>query len=234
MHSDDMFAPVALLNITKCHLEEKVQQTTTINVRKLLSALTRPSVSSIYEFQPMELDMTFSRHACSYRRQLAVSGIAVPSFEMSLEAEVRTVFQQLVATLYQHHLTLSDVFFVHVYVNDMNDFKAINDVYCSYFGSHPPSRSCVQIHLPPGQRVVIDCFAQEVIAISCGLKLISFFCRKAGNINYPIQTCEMCCMFKVSQNGLPFASDRIAKPMWYGITLNLALFLFKCIRCKMD
>lgn len=47
-----------------------------------------------------------------------------------------------------------------VYLADMNDFAAMNEVYARYFGDHAPARSTVQAaRLPKDVRVEIDAIA---------------------------------------------------------------------------
>lgn len=48
-----------------------------------------------------------------------------------------------------------------VFLVDMADFVAVNEVYARYFGGDtPPSRACVAVaQLPKGARVEIDCIA---------------------------------------------------------------------------
>ena len=47
-----------------------------------------------------------------------------------------------------------------VFLADMNDFAAMNEVYGRHFGSHPPARSTVQTaRLPRDARVEIDVIA---------------------------------------------------------------------------
>lgn len=61
------------------------------------------------------------------------------------------------AALSEEHMTLEDVCFVHLYVQDMRQFAQINAEYCRYFGQHmPPSRSCVEVSAIPA-RVLMDC-----------------------------------------------------------------------------
>ena len=48
-----------------------------------------------------------------------------------------------------------------VYLADMADFPAMNEVYAKYFGNHKPARSTVQAAgLPKGVRVEIDAIAR--------------------------------------------------------------------------
>jgi 2-iminobutanoate/2-iminopropanoate deaminase len=47
-----------------------------------------------------------------------------------------------------------------VFLSDMNDFAAMNEVYARYFATHPPARSTVEVsRLPKNVRVEIDLIA---------------------------------------------------------------------------
>jgi 2-iminobutanoate/2-iminopropanoate deaminase len=49
-----------------------------------------------------------------------------------------------------------------VYLIDMADFGAMNEVYAKHFGTHRPARSTVAVAgLPKGARVEIDVIAQK-------------------------------------------------------------------------
>ncbi|GMO68074.1 MAG: RidA family protein [Treponemataceae bacterium] len=55
---------------------------------------------------------------------------------------------------------LSDVVKTTVFLTDLNDFAAMNDVYGTYFASNPPARSCVQVAaLPKGAKIEIEMLA---------------------------------------------------------------------------
>lgn len=60
--------------------------------------------------------------------------------------------------------TLADVVKAGVFIKDMNDFAAINEVYAEYLGDVKPARACVEVaRLPRDVKVEI-----EVIAVkSC-------------------------------------------------------------------
>jgi 2-iminobutanoate/2-iminopropanoate deaminase len=56
--------------------------------------------------------------------------------------------------------TLHDVVKTTVYLADMNDFAAVNEVYAGYFDSEPPARATVQVsRLPKDVLVEIDAIA---------------------------------------------------------------------------
>ena len=47
-----------------------------------------------------------------------------------------------------------------VFLQDMNDFAAVNEVYARFFGDKPPARSAVEVAaLPKGALVEIECIA---------------------------------------------------------------------------
>lgn len=49
---------------------------------------------------------------------------------------------------------------VTVFIKDMNDFAAVNEVYGTYFVENPPARSCVEVaRLPKDAKVEIEAIA---------------------------------------------------------------------------
>ena len=57
-------------------------------------------------------------------------------------------------------LSLADGVKVTVFLADMNDFKAVNEVYATFFESDPPARSAVEVsRLPLDARVEIEMVA---------------------------------------------------------------------------
>ncbi|KAK9467265.1 Endoribonuclease L-PSP/chorismate mutase-like protein [Lipomyces arxii] len=58
--------------------------------------------------------------------------------------------------------TIEKIFKVNIYLVDMADFAAVNEVYSQFFGTHRPARTCIAIHqLPLGAHVEIECIALE-------------------------------------------------------------------------
>lgn len=57
-------------------------------------------------------------------------------------------------------VTLSDVVKVGIFIQDMNQFSIINDVYATYFDSHKPARACVEVaRLPKDVQIEIEMVA---------------------------------------------------------------------------
>lgn len=75
--------------------------------------------------------------------------------------EAHQVFANLDALLAASGCQRSDVVRATVYLTDLGEFAAINEVYADYFGDHRPARACVQVAaLPKGAQVEIDFVAQ--------------------------------------------------------------------------
>jgi len=71
------------------------------------------------------------------------------------------VLQNLAAVLEAAGSGLSMVVKTTVYLADMADFPAMNEVYAKQFGNHKPARSTVQAAgLPKGVRIEIDAIAR--------------------------------------------------------------------------
>ncbi|MDY3006304.1 RidA family protein [Anaerococcus porci] len=50
---------------------------------------------------------------------------------------------------------------VNIFLADINDFAAVNEVYAEFFGDHKPARSCVQVaHLPKDGLLEIEAIAE--------------------------------------------------------------------------
>jgi 2-iminobutanoate/2-iminopropanoate deaminase len=75
-------------------------------------------------------------------------------------AQTERVMQNLGAVLEAAGTSLSRVVKTTVYLADMNDFAAMNEVYGRAFGEHKPARSTVEVaRLPKDVRVEIDVIA---------------------------------------------------------------------------
>ncbi|MBI5708946.1 MAG: RidA family protein [Candidatus Eisenbacteria bacterium] len=75
-------------------------------------------------------------------------------------AQTAQVFRNLGAVLQGAGLTLDDVVKTTVYLADMQDFAAMNEVYARHFGAAPPARTTIAAAgLPKNARVEIDAVA---------------------------------------------------------------------------
>lgn len=70
------------------------------------------------------------------------------------------VFKNLIAVLEAGGSSLDGVVKTTVFLADMNDFAAMNEVYAKYFDSNKPARATVQAaRLPRDAKVEIECIA---------------------------------------------------------------------------
>jgi len=77
-----------------------------------------------------------------------------------IKPETRRVLENLAAVLRGAGLTLADVVKTTVYIADMQDFAAMNEVYGEAFGGSPPARTTIAAAgLPRNARVEIECVA---------------------------------------------------------------------------
>jgi len=74
--------------------------------------------------------------------------------------QTEQVLKNLSAVLREAGTDLKKVVKTTVFLADMNDFAAMNDVYAQYFGENKPARATVQAaRLPRDAKVEIDCIA---------------------------------------------------------------------------
>lgn len=75
-------------------------------------------------------------------------------------AQTRQVLQNLQAVLNAEGATLQHVVKTTIYLRDLNDFKAMNEVYANYFCEPYPARATVEVSgLPKGVLIEIEAIA---------------------------------------------------------------------------
>ena len=78
----------------------------------------------------------------------------------TIEEETERVLENLGAVLQAAGLNYDSVVRCTVYLTDIDDYAAVNEVYARYFSETPPSREAVQVTaLPREARVEISCIA---------------------------------------------------------------------------
>jgi 2-iminobutanoate/2-iminopropanoate deaminase len=80
--------------------------------------------------------------------------------EGDIETQTNQVFENLKAVLAAAGSSLNQVVKTTVFMKDMNDFAAMNEVYAAHFGEHKPARSAVEVaRLPKDVKVEIEVIA---------------------------------------------------------------------------
>ena len=79
----------------------------------------------------------------------------------NVAGQTEQVMTNLAAVLKASGASFQDVVKTTVFLADMNDFAAVNEVYARYFDeATAPARACVEVsRLPKDVRVEIDCIA---------------------------------------------------------------------------
>lgn len=88
---------------------------------------------------------------------------ATGAVEECVKAQTKQSLENVKAVLAAAGATLNDVFKTTVFIKDMNDFAAINEVYATYFtGDVLPARSCVEVaRLPKDVKIEIEVIASK-------------------------------------------------------------------------
>lgn len=88
---------------------------------------------------------------------LTAEGVLV---EGDIQVQTHQVFKNLQAVLEEAGASFETVVKTTVFIKDMNDFAALNEVYGEYFSVHKPARSCVEVaRLPKDVLVEIEVIA---------------------------------------------------------------------------
>ena len=67
----------------------------------------------------------------------------------NITAETTQVMENILAVLTAADMDFSNVGKCSIFMKDMNDYAAINEVYAKSFGENPPAREAVQVSVLP-------------------------------------------------------------------------------------
>ncbi len=74
----------------------------------------------------------------------------------------RQSIENISAILEEAGSDISKVLKTTIYLQDLNDFAKVNEVYAEYFGKTAPARACVQVAaLPKGAKIEIEAVAYQ-------------------------------------------------------------------------
>jgi 2-iminobutanoate/2-iminopropanoate deaminase len=80
--------------------------------------------------------------------------------EEPIATQAEQALSNIEAVLASEGLEMSDVLKMTVYLDDIEDFEAMNDTYAGFFDQEPPARSAVEVaNLPKGVGVEIEAIA---------------------------------------------------------------------------
>lgn len=94
--------------------------------------------------------------------QIAIDPAIGKLIDADVAGQTRRALLNLAAVLSAGGASLRDVVKTTIFLVDMADFGAVNEVYGEVFGENPPARSTVAVAaLPAGARVEIEAIAQR-------------------------------------------------------------------------
>ncbi len=92
--------------------------------------------------------------------QVAINPQTGNVIEGGIKEQTRRVLQNVQAILEAAGTNLANVVKTTVFIKDMNEFTAMNEVYAEFFTENPPARSTVEVaRLPRDVRVEIEAIA---------------------------------------------------------------------------
>ena len=92
--------------------------------------------------------------------QLPIDAASNKIVSSSVAEQTRQAIENLQAVLSVAGAGLADVVRCSVFLTDIRDFAAMNEIYAEFFGEAKPARATVQAVLPSSEaRVEIDCIA---------------------------------------------------------------------------
>ena len=78
---------------------------------------------------------------------LAMDGDGNIVGEGDVKAQTRQVIESIKAVVEAAGGSLSDVAFNQIFLSDLANYGAMNEVYAEYFGDNPPARYCIKAEL---------------------------------------------------------------------------------------
>ena len=89
--------------------------------------------------------------------QIPLDPVSMELVTDDIRKEIQRVFDNLSAVAQAAGANLNDAVKLTVYLVDLGDFGAVNEVMATYFGEPYPARAAVQVAaLPKGARVEVD------------------------------------------------------------------------------
>ncbi|MBM7624878.1 RidA family protein [Sporohalobacter salinus] len=92
--------------------------------------------------------------------QIAIDPKTEELIDGDVETQAKQVLENLTAILKEAGCSLKDVVKAEVFLDDIDNFGAVNDIYAEYFNEEPPARACMEVAcLPKGVAVEIAVIA---------------------------------------------------------------------------
>ena len=126
-----------------------------VETKKVISTDKAPAAIGPYS-QAIQVDNTLYLAG-----QIALDPTTRKIVSGGIKEQTIRVMENLGAVLNEAGFNFDDVVQSQVFITDMNDYKAMNEVYAEYFKNAPPARAAVQTVLFPGALIEIIMIAQK-------------------------------------------------------------------------
>ena len=89
--------------------------------------------------------------------QIAIDPETEELIDGDAKMQAKQVLENLTAILKEADCSLKDVVKAEVFLDDIDNFDSVNDIYAEYFAESPPARVCMEVsRLPKGVAVEIS------------------------------------------------------------------------------
>ena len=117
--------------------------TETNNMKKVISTKNAPVAIGPYS------QALLSNNTLYCSGQIAINPATGNLVMNNITAETTQVMQNISAVLTSADMDFSNVVKCSIFMKNMNDYTAINEVYAKSFGENPPAREAVQVSVLP-------------------------------------------------------------------------------------
>ena len=112
-------------------------------MKKVISTTNAPAAIGPYSQAILSNNMLY----CS--GQIAINPATGNLVMDNITIETAQVMQNIAAVLKAAEMDFSNVVKCSIFIKDMNDYAAINEVYAKHFEDNPPAREAVQVSVLP-------------------------------------------------------------------------------------
>ena len=117
--------------------------TETNNMKKVISTKNAPAAIGPYS------QAILSNNTLYCSGQIAINPATGNLVMENITAETSQVMQNISAVLTAADMDFNNVVKCCIFMKDMNNYAAINEVYAKSFGENPPAREAVQVSVLP-------------------------------------------------------------------------------------
>jgi len=112
-------------------------------MKKVISTKNAPAAIGPYS------QAIFSNNTLYCSGQIAINPATGNLVMENITAETNQVMQNILAVLTAADMDFNNVVKCSIFMKNMNDYTAINEVYAKSFGDNPPAREAVQVSVLP-------------------------------------------------------------------------------------